>query len=276
MMMYKLLLPYTDRQVEKIQLFKDGETVYDLTHDDDTDIWSLTDEYSLLDIDKTSVTAMINVMTRIEVQQFFDSNLDDYSKYGFDNPVAELAVTGEDGKEHRFLFSYYGADTSTYTYVLFEDTGQVATFYTGDVDFIERDAQSFLYEKVCEVYSYDLSGIDFSLNGSDDVFEMNLSDDELTLNGKDIDSDAFSTFFTALVGIEIENVDLSISPVLDDVILSADYHYQDGTDKSIAFCKADDDSCYVFINGEFSGATVDIYDITGTNSVSTFYDELTD
>lgn len=282
MMKDKHIVPYDDNEIERIQVLKDGETVYDLSHNSEDDTWSLSDEYSLLAIDKTEVTSMINIMTRIEVINFYDENLGDYSKYGFDQPVAELIVTGSDGKTYKRLFSYFGKDSSTYSYVLFEESGQVATYYKGDVDFIEDIPLEFLVKEICFVNSSDITGFDFTYSGRTDVFSLNNDDGTVMANGVSVSDagseavTAYSNFFTALTGIEIESTDVSVSPEKSEPLLCAVYHFSDGTDKTLELCDTGDgESFYAFINGSYSGAIVSTDDITGKNSVSQFYDELT-
>lgn len=280
MMKDRYLVPYSDSEIAHIQLVRDGETVYDLTHNADDDTWSLPEEYSQLTIDKTEVTAMINVMTRVEVQEFLDEDLEDYSKYGFDSPAAELIVTGNDGNTVRLLFSYYGNDTQTYTHVLNEDSGQASTAYTGDVDFIEYTPASFLVEEICNISVYDISGFDMTYNGVSDSFSVNMNDNKVSMNGISIsDRDdnaptAFTNLYSSLIYMEIQEVDISAAPEKSESVLSVNYHLSDGTDKLLELYKKDESSCYAFIDGSYTGAVISMDEVDGKNSVEEFYEKL--
>lgn len=281
MMKDTYMLPYSDSEIEHIQLIRDGETVYDLTHNDEDDTWQLAEEYSELTVDKTDITSMINVMTRIEVQEFLDENLEDYSKYGFDNPTAELLVTGNDGKTVRLLFSYYGNDTLTYTYVLFE-SGQAAKFYTGDVDFIEYTPANFLVQEVCNVSIYSIEGFDLTFNGVSDSFDVDMNENCVSMNGISVSdlgdkaTAAFTNLYNSLVYIALREVDISAVPEKSEPVLSVNYRLSDGTDKLFELYWKDDNSCYAFVNDSYTGAIVSMDELDGKNSVSEFYEKLTE
>lgn len=281
MMKDTYMLPYSDNEIEHIQLIKKGETVYDLTHNDEDDTWYLAEEYPELTVDKTNITSMINIMTRIEVQEFLDEDLEDYSKYGFDNPEAELLVTGSDGETVRLLFSYYGNDTSTYTHVLFE-SGQAAKFYTGDVDFIEYTPANFLVQEVCNVSVFNIEGFDLIYNGANDSFDVNMNEDSVSMNGISI-SDlgdkavaAFTNLYNSLIYIELQEVDISAVPEKSEPVLSVSYRLSDGTKKLFELYRKDDDSCYAFVDDSYTGAIVSMDELDGKNSVSEFYEKLTE
>lgn len=281
MMKDTYMLPYSDDEIERIQLVKSGETVYDLTHSDDDDTWRLAEEYSGLTVDKTSITSMINVMTRIEVQEFLDENLEDYSKYGFDKPAAELLVTGDDGETVKLLFSYYGDDTSTYTHVLFE-SGQAAKFYTGDVDFIEYTPANFLVQEVCNVSVYSISGFDITFNGVSDSFDVNMNENSISMNGVSVSylgdkaATAFTNLYNSLIYITLQEVDISAVPEKNEPLLSVTYRLNDGTDKLFELYQRDEDSCYAFVDDSYTGAIVSMDELDGKNSVNEFYEKLTE
>lgn len=281
MMKDTYMLPYSDNEIEHIQLIKKGETVYDLTHNDEDDTWYLAEEYPELTVDKTNITSMINIMTRIEVQEFLDEDLEDYSKYGFDNPEAELLVTGSDGETVRLLFSYYGNDTSTYTHVLFE-SGQAAKFYTGDVDFIEYTPANFLVQEVCNVSVFNIEGFDLIYNGANDSFDVNMNEDSVSMNGISISDlgdkavTAFTNLYNSLIYIELQEVDISAVPEKSEPVLSVSYRLSDGTKKLFELYRKDDDSCYAFVDDSYTGAIVSMDELDGKNSVSEFYEKLTE
>ena len=92
----KHLVEYGDNDISQITIIRDGKIVCDLTYDEESAKWSLPEEYSLFELDVTAVTSMINVMTRLEAEQMLDEDLTDMSKYGFDDPYAEVIVLRSD------------------------------------------------------------------------------------------------------------------------------------------------------------------------------------
>lgn len=280
MMKDKYLVPYTDDEMSEIKLVKNGSTVFDLTYNEDTSSWDLPEEYSKLTIDATKITTMINVMTRLEVESFLDENLEDYSKYGFDTPEAELIVTGKDGKTQKLLFSYYGNNAANYTHILFEETGQVATFYTSDVDFIEYTPLHFLSSTINSVYTTDITGFDFKFDDMSSSFIVNITDSIITCDGSSLSDTQknsitiFNNFFSAITNLKFSDLELEAAPDNSEPFMSVKYFFPDGTKKLIEFSSEVDAKHYVFIDGEYTGTYIEHSALTGQNSVKEFYGKL--
>lgn len=283
MMKDKSLIPYGDSEVHGIELIRNGKTIYNLTYDTENSAWTLPEEYSALTMDQTKVTSMVNVMTRIEAQTMMDEHLEDYSEYGFDKPYAELIVTGSDGSQRKLLFSYYGDDVKTYTHVLFEETGQVAAFYTGDVDFIENSPKNFIAEQAYTVTESQISG--FRLTLGDEISidaEMNQSESKFILNGvslAEVDADAvtdFHSFFSSFAKMTVADVDVEESPEYTQPYMSLHYTFTDGTEALIELISAGDKGYYMFFDGEYNGIIIGEDSLTGKYSISYFYEELTE
>lgn len=282
MMKDKSYIPYDDSEVYGVTLIKGGETVYDLTYDDTENIWSLPEEYSALTLDQTEVTSMIAVMTRLEAQTMLDENLEDYSKYGFDKPVAEVIITGSDGSQRKHLFSYYGNDANTYTHVLYEETGQVATFYTGDVDFIEDTPKSFITKYAFTPNKANLTGFKIEYGEINCDFTTDYTNSVFSCNGVSINEagsealSAYTDFFTAISNMEIVDTDVEAKPNADNPTLSLTYRYSDDTEKLIQLVPDDNGQYYFFLDGEYNGIIIGEDDLTGKYSISYFYKELTE
>jgi len=274
------LMPYTESEIARFRIIKNGSTVYDLTYDDDTATWSLPEEFSSFTVDQSKVTTMLSYATRVEVQEFLDENLEDYSKYDFDKPQAELILNGTDGSEFKMLFSYYGNNAANYTHGMNEATGQVATYFTSNVDFIEYTPKDFLQTNLFDISIYDISGFDFSYNNSNDIFKVDINNKDVKMNGKsasDHESDTlnnFNNFYFSITNIELDELKFDIQPDTSELVMKVNFHLNEGGDKVIELYKENDDSCYVFIDGNYINATIKMDEITGRNSVSEFYDSL--
>jgi hypothetical protein len=276
----RYIVPYDTDEISNIKLLKDGETVFDFTYSEDNSTWSLPDKYSAFTVDQTDVSTMITYLVRTEAQEMFDENLQDLSTYGFDNPYAELVVTGLDGETHKFLFSYFGNNTATYTYVLFEDDNQAAAFYTGDVDFIEKTVTDFLVPELCSYSMYDVTGLDYSMDGSEASFTVDMDNNVITMDdisltelGSDVLSD-FTDFYNSIAYLQMEDIDIDASPSDDDPFLAVTFHFSESDDLLLELCKRDDDSFYAFINGKYTGAYVNKTSVTSKNAIKDFYESL--
>lgn len=278
MMKDPMMLPFGDREIANIQLIRDGKTAYDLNYDSESGLWKLPDEYSKLTTDVTKITSMINIMTRIEAQNFFEENLEDLSKYGFDKPTAELIVTGLNGVTRKYLFSLYGNETDTYIHVYFEETGQVATYFTGDCNFINYGYDRFISPMICNISLNGITGLDFTFEGRNDSFEVDTETDTVKMNGKPLSefaantTNSFSVFYSSLSALEISGLDIENTPELSDPILKAVFHFADEPDKTVELVERDDSSCYVFIDGTYTGAYIENEKFNGKNTLDFFYD----
>jgi len=278
MMKDPMLLPFGDREIASIQLIRDGKTAYDLNYNEEEGLWYLPDEFNKLTTDNTKITSMINIMTRIEAQNFYDEDLEDLSKYGFDKPAAELIVTGLNGVTRKYLFSLYGNETDTYIHVFFNETNQVAAYYTGDCHFINYDYEQFISPQICNVSLNGITGLDFTFEGRSDSFDVNTEADEVKMNGKSLSdfasntTNSFSVFYSALSALEFSGLDTSATPELTDPILKAVFHFADEPDKTVELVERDDSSCYIFIDGNYTGAYIDKDSFNGKNTLDFFYD----
>ncbi|MDE5619174.1 MAG: DUF4340 domain-containing protein [Ruminococcus sp.] len=273
----KDLIPYKDNEIKQITVKKDGKTVYDLTFDTETSTWSLPDEYSNLPFDQTAVTSMLTTVTRLEAQQLLDEYLEDLSKYGFDKPAAEVTVKGIDGTEKNILVSSKSDENRTYTYALLQDSNQVQTYYLSDLNFVDYTPIDFLPDSVTTANIYSVTGFDLEFDDIDDSFTMNMTDNILEKNGKEIDienvetSTSFQNFYNALSILIFTEIDIDASPDNSEPFLTAVYHVNDGTDIKIDLVDAGNDKCYVFKDDVYTGGLIDMSRITGKTSVRSFY-----
>ncbi|MBQ8296223.1 MAG: DUF4340 domain-containing protein [Ruminococcus sp.] len=282
MMRDTYLVPYIDNEVARIQVIKNDETVYDLTLNTETNLWELPEEYSDFNVAQTAVTTIVSYLTRAQAQEFFEENLEDLSTYGFDEPAAELIVTGTDGKEYRLLFSYFGNNTNTYTHVLYEN-GQVAVFYTGDVDLIECTPADFLVQEICNISVFDITGFDYSYEEHNDVFTVDMDNSITKMNDKytisemgDTATTAFTNFYNSITYIAFDELDFEAQPDKSELVLRVNFHLADGSDTLFELYKADEKYSYIFIDGEYTGGITITERVTGQNSVSYFYNKLMD
>lgn len=274
----KELIPYKNNEIKQITVKKDGKTVYDLTFDTESSTWSLPKEYSNLPFDQTAVTSMLTTVTRLEAQQLLEENLDDLSKYGFDKPVAEVTVKGIDGTEQNILVSDKTDENKTYSYALIEDTNQVQMYYFSDLDFVDNKPIDFLPDSTTFATMYDVTGFDLTFGDINDSFTMDIANNILKVNGKEADiknsenSTAFQNFYNALSILIFTETDVDASPDNSELLLSAVFHVNDGTDIKIDLVDAGNDKCYVFKDDVYTGGLIDMSRITGKTSVRSFYD----
>ncbi|MDE5763993.1 MAG: DUF4340 domain-containing protein [Ruminococcus sp.] len=276
----KNLIPYSESEITGLELIKDGETIYNLSYDETTRTWKLPPEYELLTIDQTAVSSILTLMTRVTAVEILPETDEDFTKYGFDNPIAEFIVRASDGSQRTLFMSRYGQNADSYTHVYIDDCQQVATYYAGDLKFINQTYSDFIMDRfefssINETAEFEISGTDFS-----DSFTVNASGktaecrgNEINLGNAEIFS-YFQNFFNRFSYVGIDNIDVESQPVLEYPLLSVHYILNNGTEKSVDFVPADDEYCYVFIDGEYTCSLASNKFITGSDSVFSAYEIL--
>ena len=272
------LLPYADSDISQMTLKKDGETVYDLTFDKETGLWHLPAEYDMLTVNQTRPDSIVTVITRLTAVQMLEENLTDLSKYGFDKPYAEFTVKSFDGSERTLLLSRYGRNAANIIHVFIEETGMVETYYTGDFSFADYGIFNFIMQTIESANIYDVTAFDFSCSEAEDSFTVDhdaatayLRGSELDLNKAEVNS-IFQTFYNFFSYISLTDIDIEAEPELKDATLSAHYVKYDGTEISIDLVPTgDDQECYVFYNGEYTGTKTATDFISGPNSMISAY-----
>lgn len=284
MLKSKLLVEYGDSDVNQITVIRDDKVVCDLTYDEKTGAWSLPEEYDTFQLDTTAVTSMINVMTRLEAEQMLDENLTDMSKYGFDDPYAEVIVKSKDGSERHLIAGDFSNDNVYANFLVYDgdnkDKNQVEVYFRSDVDFIDSEPIDFINTTLYNPTMYDLKG--FSIDYNDQKYEFTFDHEQKKCfyNEQTIQM-AVSSVLTALTNYynsfsiyTVEEIDTDIKPELKDPLFTAEYEMTDGTKIVYQLVDAGNEKCYVFIDGEYTGEIINDDCLIGNSSVGNYFDIL--
>jgi len=271
----KMLLPYDLYSIKEVIISKEGKTTLDVSYDEDTQLWSLPEEYSLLQLDPTSVTAKLNGLVRLESQEMLDEKLDDLEKYGLDKPYAEMTVKGLDGTQRNLKFCF-NDDYPDYCIVLV-DGEQVELYYKAGLDIIDYTAYNFIVQNYIAARSYNTKEFTLNYNGNSDEFKVDIDNNECTVNGKKISIEstenylAFDNFFNSVSVLKLTGTDVEAKPELKDPELTAEFTFTEGDPVKIDLVKGEGTSYYVFRDGEYTGGFIDETTLKGRNSLSEFY-----
>ena len=97
--------------------------------------------------------------------------------------------------------------------------------------------------------------------------EINLKDSEISGN--------FTDFYNSICKLSLKDINLDVSPELSDPVMSLDITLKENKEKVLVqFVNADEESFYVFKNGEYTGFIVERSDVIGQDSITGFYDKL--
>lgn len=286
MLKSKSLAPFEDDGIEQIIIKKGGKIICDLSYDQENDTWSLPEEYSVFEFDVTSVTSMINVITRLQAEQMLDENLEDMAKYGFDDPYAEVTIKGRDGTERNIIAGDF-SENGTYVNLLIydndsRDKNQVEVYYKSDVDFIDYTPIDFISTTVYNPSMYNIKGFKVSYDGQEFEFTIDQEQKKCQYNGQDIQLAVaniltdFTNYYNSFSIYVVKRLDLEADPILEDSLLTVEYELSDGTRKTYQLTDAGDQQCYVFIDGKYTGEIVNDSCLVGYGSIQNYFEILKD
>lgn len=273
----KYLTGYSDSEITGFELIRNGESIYKTSLDSDN-IWHFDGEYSNLQLDSTKISSMINVLTRLQAEEFIESNLTDYSKYGFDKPHAQMKISGTDGKTHSLLFSKYGEDTN-YIYILIEESGQVSTYYTSDVYYIENNITDVAVTQIYSTYMSTVNTLDINYKGEEIHFELDSENSEYKVNGEDISDygeDVLTNLYTmynALSNIGFSGIEKD-AEVSGEPEITVEYHLDDDINTVMEFIPKDENLYYLKINDTYTSFTISRPTVEGDYSFIYWYRKL--
>ncbi|MDD7184516.1 MAG: DUF4340 domain-containing protein [Oscillospiraceae bacterium] len=273
----KYLTGYSDSEITGFELIRNGESIYKTSLDSDN-IWHFDGEYSYLQLDSTKISSMISVLTRLKAEKFIESNLTDYSKYGFDKPYAQMKISGTDGKTHSLLFSKYGDDPN-YIYILIEESGQVSTYYTSDVYYIENTVNDVAVTQIYSTYMSTVNTLDINYKGEEIHFELDSENSKYKVNGEDISDYGeevltnLYTMYNALSNIGFSGIEKD-AKVSGEPEITVEYHLDDDINTVMEFIPKDETSYYLKINGEYTGFTISKPAVEGDYSFIYWYRKL--
>ena len=275
------IIPCAAEEIVGIKVERGGKTAFDLTRDTSTGLWSLPEKYKLLTVNQTRPSTMVTVLTRLTASQLLEENVTDLSKYGLDNPYAELVVKDTDGREHTLVLSHYGREASSMTHVLIKDTGLVGLFYSSDLDFIDYDVFDIIMQTVESANMYRITEFEFDCAEAEDTFTLDAKAGTAECRGNAVDlskaeiMDMFTAFYNSFSYISITDTDIEANPVLSDPVLSARYVFDDGEESKVDLVSTGEGSdCYVFVDGKYTGTITGSDFISGNSSMMSEYKTL--
>lgn len=274
------LLPYTDNDISGIEVKRKGKTVYTLSLDSETGLWSLPDEYSMLTVNQARPSSILTVITRLSAEAMYPQSPDDIKTFGFDDPDAELIVTAKDGTQKHVLIRYYGKDAKTYVHVYLKESAQTETYYTADFSFVDYDIIDLILQKIECGNMYGVSRYKISCPELSEEFASDPSEGKVECRGTVIDlnnaeiKSFYETFFNSFAYIMISGIDTKAEPELEEPLFSAEYTSLDGNVRKIDLTDAGNGKAYVFVNGEYTGTLTDTDFISGDNSMISAYEVL--
>jgi hypothetical protein len=219
----------------------------------------------------TALQPMFTALAGTKVVEFIEDKPADLSKYGLDKPSYAFDFSTTTAGAFKLLLGDEKTKGSE-MYARLDGKDEVFTIDSTAFNFMDKPLK-----EIVDLFAYlvnidQVTRIDFTMDGKTDILMFDVykdkdgnSDsekDKFTFNGKEasgMNADGkqpFREFYEALIGIGLDEVDLSGAKPVDNPEITANYTLVDGSSMKIDFVSKDAGYYYVFRNGEYANILV--------------------
>lgn len=270
------------RQKDEFDLIVKGELIDTIENNNQVNYnmkWTIVNPITWKG-DTTTINNLMQELLSLNAKEFITYEDDsELVKYGLDNPMYEITIKDTSGNSKTLMI---GDTANANTYAKLKDSDLIFSFNSsaisvigtnfmnyfdvfanlvniidvGELDFITEDAK---YESL--VYHPSPEEIE---NAKDKGYEE--PEKIYTLNGRDANveneqgDNLFTRYYQSLIGMHIAGIDPnpSTSINVDDSEFTVYYKMRtDAEDSKLDFVKRNEDTYYLLINDEYTGAYVD-------------------
>jgi hypothetical protein len=262
---FRYLIDSYVSNVTKI-VYKKGDSVVFNCSKSDSGTWSLVEPtLNGLSVDLTKISSIIDLLIRADVIDFISENPSDseLKEYGLDEPLYTIEIADND-EDNTIYFGNSPQDNVIYAQ--FASTGQVATFYMGELGIIGSGVESVLSDTIYTDSLQNITNLNIDYNGKVYDYGLTYDSDERTYtyseDGKTITDDDYKTLVNTLIAsslnIPLYSMDLDAVPDGDPVLTITYTRNYDPTEYKLEFIPTDNETktYYVLMDGEFRGCIV--------------------
>ena len=261
----------TSDMINRISMDRKGENVFSSEADTQAKTsWSLLKPIKG-NTNTSALTPMFEALAGTRVDEFIEEKPADLSKYGLDKPSYALDFGTTTAGAFKLLLGDEKVKGSE-MYAKLDGKDEVFTIDSTAYNFLDKPLKEIIDVFVYLVKIDQVTGIDLTMDGKTDTMKLDVykdkdgksdSDkDKFTFNGKDAsgknadDKQPFREFYQALIGIGLDEVDLSgAAPADSNPEISVKYTLKDRTMK-VDLVSKDDEYYYAFRNGEYANILV--------------------
>lgn len=282
-----LTYEWSDDDYTYYKVTKQGKTIIEL--DRSSGIWEIKSPVKH-EINSTSTLTILSNIARYELDGYGEKITEEqYSEYGFDNPYYTVEIKNNEGKDMTILI---GKSIDSYTDkevpILYKDDNQLAYISYENIYFVERGTEEYTSLNLISLKNEDITGGEIKLDSNFEVQDIkfegtysteNNSFDNVKIDGKDIDtsvsnvSSLYSDFIYSILNMEADSVDAYADPqnTADETIT---LDLTDGSSIKLDFATKDDNTYYVFKDGEYTGLIARRKALTKENGVIDYYKQI--
>ena len=282
-----LTYEWSDDDYTYYKVTKQGKTIIEL--DRSSGIWGIKSPIKH-EINSTSTLTILTNIARYELDGYGDKITEDqYSEYGFDNPYYTVEIKNNEGKDITILI---GKSIDSYTDkevpILYKDDNQVAYISYDNIYFVERDTEEYTSLNLVSLKNEDIKGGEIKLDSNFEVQDIkfegtysteNNSFENVKIDGKDVDmsvsnvSSLYSDFIYSVLNMEADTVEAYAEPenTADETIT---LDLTDGSSIKLDFAQKDENTYYIFRDGEYTGLVARRKTLTKENGVIDYYKQI--
>lgn len=272
--------------ITSLKYMKNGTIVYDLRKENGD--WKLFTPFPQGAVNGANVANITSQIIRAQCTTFINEEMNDLSKFGFDNPQYQLEITTDD-KEADVIFGNYYDDNHKYIYAYNRTVNQIYIFETAVLGFVDTQIEDVLNKQIHSEFFGNIKSFDINIFGEEIKIDYQYSasgegDTYYAVNGKKVDAAnedilaVFNNLINSITGMNFEKIceNVNHSEISKEPDASITYHLKEGEDYRLEFIKKDDtDNMYYIIeNGKYNGTLLRKASLE--SGVLKYYEEILD
>lgn len=233
--------------------------------------WEVTSPIRWTGSDR-NISTLLTELTSIQANEYFELT-DSLEKYGLENPNYKITLRTDD---ETLTLNVGQALSNDLTYGMLEDSDYVFTFNRSMLSQIGMPSLDFYDTFAALINISSVSKMNLNLEGKEYTAEidyptqkekdkakesgLDAPEEVFIFNGEDANienesgDNLFSRFYSSVIGITVDGFATDEKATLDDVKYRVQFELKDAKeDVVVEFSKRDENSLYLFKNGDFTG-----------------------
>jgi hypothetical protein len=261
-------------RINTVELVRHGETKYIIRGDfsGDEKAWKLTYPFTIKG-DSTQINSLVDTLMALTVGDLVSTNVEDLSEYGLDVPVAKYTV--KDNQTTRTLEIGDRTSDGYNRYCTVNGENHVYLIAMSKLSFVDNEVTMYMNTYPFLENQIVLSSVKLTIEGEvwNLDYEVTDTEENYWFNGvnvnrpnKDLRSQ-FKKITTAMYSLRLEEIDLE-EPKPKELICSIEYTRTDNTKVLVEYYRRSENTCYIYVDGEFMNGMIYTRRITGDTSDS--------
>ncbi len=283
------MITWMDVNINYVRLSNKNNIIFEIEKDD-SEKWQMLEPLKRSPLNAANINSMLTSVTRLQIERFIKvaETPQDLIDYHLDNPAYQFTLKTETGETMTIDFaSFKKEDTSVY--LVYEESGQIATMDIGSVAFLQTKASEIMTDKIYSPEITDVSVLDVTVDDLHFTMNMNHEEskafftsagfaDETEISGNTNEiQKAYHELFSSVSNLTYDSLELD-AEIDKEAQPSVIFHYTltDGTETEVTLVPVDDTYYQSFIDGEYTGKIVRRRALSGNAGVLTYHEKLID